>query len=233
MPGGLAEAGQGDHSRIVSSSVKENLPGAGCALAPGLTLTLMFHGTPSSAQTCLRSPIHTQLPIAPWHCQEALSSPGWQHRACSEGKPRSDHGKGFRAGSSTANTGRDGFQESLSRESLLTGSVVSNDLSRSDPIMGEHWAASEAGFPHPIPCQSPPDYSSRSWEWLVFCAHSRCHPTGHRGRGQFPCPPDARQSQDPALPAPSHTGSPHGCGRYNQAQTAARVKFLWKCSICK
>lgn len=100
---------------------------------PGLTLTLMFHGQPFSAQTSFRSPIHTQLPAE--HCQEALSSPGWQHRACSEGKPRSDYGRGFRAGSSTANSRRDGFQESLSRGSLPTGSIVRNDLSRCNPIM--------------------------------------------------------------------------------------------------
>lgn len=144
----------------------------------------MFHGNPFSAQTCFRSPIHTQLP---WHCQEALSSPGWQHRACSEGKPRSDYGRGFGAGRSTANFRRDGLQQSLSRGSLPTGSIVRNDLSRCNPIVeqrGEtrrtHWATSKTGLPHPTACQSPPAQSSRSWEWLVFHAHSLCHPAGHR-----------------------------------------------------
>lgn len=120
-----------------------------------------------------------------------------RHRARRDGKTRSDYGRGFGAGSSTADTGelasRGVCHTSLCKQAQLSG------MTRADVIPswhrgerpGQRWVTSRAGLPQPIPCQPPPVYSSRGWEWLVLHAHSLCHPAGHRGRGQFPCPPDA------------------------------------------
>lgn len=120
----------------VSFSGEENLPGTSCALAPGLTLTLMFHGSPSSAQTCLRSPIHTRHRGTARRLFALLDG---------STEPEVKENQGHTMGEVLEQEAARQTPGEMSQESLQTGSVVRNDSSRCDPIMA-HWVTCKAGL---------------------------------------------------------------------------------------
>lgn len=134
-PGGLAQAGQGEHSHSF----------------------LQWGGEPAWNELCPRSRADSHINVswqpflssdlsqishshsAPWHCQELF--------ALLDGstEPEVKENQGHTMGEVLEQEAAQQTPGEMSQESLQTGSVVRNDSSRCDPIMA-HWVTCKAGL---------------------------------------------------------------------------------------